>query len=145
MATHVLCSVIWVGGLFFSYLVLRPSLSSVEGPIRLQIWAGVFRRFFPWVWCCVLLLFGSGFILVSSVFGGWANTPAYVVLMAAVAMLMLVLFAYLYFYPYQEFRAALSREDSAAAAMAVNRIRQIVLANLVLGVFVVSVAAALPL
>jgi len=30
LAVHVLCAVLWVGGMFFAYVVLRPSLSVLE-------------------------------------------------------------------------------------------------------------------
>ena len=58
---HVLSVVVWVGGMFFAYMALRPVAASVlEPPQRLTLWAGVFGKFFPWVWGSVVLLLGSG-------------------------------------------------------------------------------------
>ena len=55
---HSLAAVLWVGGMFFAYVVLRPSLQEWEALDRLKLWRGVFRRFFPWVWASVLGLSG---------------------------------------------------------------------------------------
>ena len=57
---HVLGIVIWVGGMFFAHQILRPVAADLlEPPLRLPLWVGVFKRFFPWVWVCVAA--GSGF------------------------------------------------------------------------------------
>ena len=54
---HILAAVIWVGGMFFAWMILRPALgASLEAPQRLQLWSAVFPRFFVWVWLAVLLL-----------------------------------------------------------------------------------------
>ena len=47
IAIHALAAVIWVGGMFFAYMVLRPSAGPLEAPVRLQLWERVFSRFFP--------------------------------------------------------------------------------------------------
>ncbi|MGN5479437.1 hypothetical protein ACTMU2_28655 [Cupriavidus basilensis] len=48
---HVTAAVVWVGGMFFAYLCLRPVAGQVlDPPSRLQLWRGVFDRFFRWVW-----------------------------------------------------------------------------------------------
>lgn len=47
---HLLAAIVWVGGMFFAYMVLRPAAVEVlEPPARLRLWNVVFRRFFPWV------------------------------------------------------------------------------------------------
>ena len=56
---HILGVVIWVGGMFFAYVALRPAAVQTLSPAqRLPLWAATFDRFFPWVWLCVLALFG---------------------------------------------------------------------------------------
>jgi putative copper export protein len=47
IATHTLAAAIWVGGMFFAYMALRPSAGPLEAPVRLQLWERVFSRFFP--------------------------------------------------------------------------------------------------
>ncbi len=48
IAIHALAAAIWVGGMFFAYMVVRPSAGPIEAPARLQLWERVFSRFFPW-------------------------------------------------------------------------------------------------
>ena len=43
---HILAAVIWVGGMFFAYLCLRPAAQAVLEPEqRLTLWANTFDRF----------------------------------------------------------------------------------------------------
>lgn len=43
---HVLAALIWVGGMFFAWMILRPAaMAALEGPARLKLWANVFQRF----------------------------------------------------------------------------------------------------
>ncbi len=56
LALHVLSAVLWVGGMFFAYLCLRPAAGALEPQHRLRLWAAVFERFFPWVWLSILIL-----------------------------------------------------------------------------------------
>ena len=47
IALHLLSAVIWVGGMFFAHMALRPAAAQVlEPPHRLQLWVQVFKRFF---------------------------------------------------------------------------------------------------
>ena len=48
IALHLLAAVIWVGGMFFAYMVLRPSAGLLEPAARLPLWQRVFGHFFPW-------------------------------------------------------------------------------------------------
>ena len=67
LAVHVLCAVIWVGGMFFAYVVLRPSLPVLEPPQRLLLHTQVFRRFFLVVWHVMPLILLSGFAVLFGV------------------------------------------------------------------------------
>ena len=44
---HVLAAIVWVGGMFFAYMVLRPSLGILEPPQRPRLWNTVFPAFSP--------------------------------------------------------------------------------------------------
>jgi uncharacterized membrane protein len=36
---HVLAALVWVGGMFFAWMVLRPAaVKALEGPARLTLW-----------------------------------------------------------------------------------------------------------
>ena len=64
---HILAAVIWIGGMFFAYMVLRPvAASQLEPPARLTLWAACFDRFFVWVWLAVVLLPLSGYWILFS-------------------------------------------------------------------------------
>lgn len=140
---HLLAAVIWVGGLFFAYVVLRPSALVIEPPQRLSLWAGVFKRFFPWVWMAIIVLMLSGYWLIFDWFKGFASTPGYVHLMHVLGWVMSLLFIYLYYKIYPLFVAAVRVEDWPGAAEQLNRIRRIVLINLVLGIGLLVAVAAL--
>ena len=48
---HLLAAVVWVGGMFFAYVALRPVAASLlPPPLRLPLWSQTVARFFPWVW-----------------------------------------------------------------------------------------------
>ena len=71
LAVHVLCAVIWVGGMFFAYVVLRPSLSVLEPIQRIALHTQVFRRFFLIVWHVMPLILISGFAVFFLSMAGW--------------------------------------------------------------------------
>ncbi len=77
LAFHIVAAVIWVGGMFFAYVVLRPGMSPLEPAIRLPLWHRVFSRFFLWVWLSIAVLLASGFAMVFLGFGGFATVGAY--------------------------------------------------------------------
>lgn len=135
MILHLLATMIWVGGMFFAHLVLRPVAAEwLEPPARLALMKGVFDRFFPWVWGCVLTLLCSGFWMLLVPFQGRAGL--HVTLMALLGSLMALIFLYLYFQPYRRMTLALARQDLPLAASALALIRQLILTNLGLGLTV---------
>ena len=140
-ALHVLAAVIWVGGMFFAYVCLRPASGDLEGPVRLSLWRRTLARFLAVVWVAVAVLLVTGYRLGSLLFGGVATFPVYVHLMHGIAWLMTVLFLVLYFGAYRRLGGALDRGDTAAAAQALGGVRRIVAANLALGLVTVVVAS----
>ena len=142
VALHVLAAVIWVGGMFFAYMALRPVAASLlEPPLRLPLWSRTFARFFPWVWAAVVALPASGWTLILGYFGGLGATPVRVHVMNAVGTLMILIFLHVWFAPYRRLREAVAAQDWPAGGRALARIRRLVGLNLALGLFVVAVAA----
>ncbi|MDF2097419.1 CopD family protein [Aquibaculum arenosum] len=141
LALHALAAVVWVGGMFFAYLILRPSLGSFEAPQRLRLWHGVFGRFFPWVWAAVGILLASGYAMIFGHFGGFSGVGVPVHIMHLTGLIMMALFAHLFFAPWRRFRQAVEREDFAAAGQQLNGIRRIVAINLALGLLTVILGA----
>ena len=138
-ALHILAAVVWVGGMFFAYLVLRPATGPMEPPERLALWNRAFAKFFVWVWVAVIVLLVSGYWLLFDDLGGFAAAGVHAHIMQGFGLLMMLLFVHLYLAPYRRFRSAVAASEFAAAAAALNQIRVIVAVNLVLGLVTVVV------
>ena len=142
LALHALAAVIWVGGMFFAYMALRPVAATLlEPPQRLPLWARTFDRFFPWVWVAVITLPIAGYLLVGRLYGGLGGAPVHIHLMQGLGWVMIALFAYVYFIPFRHLRAAVAARDWPTGGAALARIRRVVGINLILGLIVVAVAA----
>ena len=66
LLVHAFAAVIWVGGMFFAYMVLRPATGALDPHVRLDLWGQVFVQFFPWVWASIVALLVSGYGISSS-------------------------------------------------------------------------------
>ena len=138
---HILAAVIWVGGMFFAYQVLRPvAANQLEPPQRLKLWAGVFSRFFPWVWLFVILLPATGYWMLFAVFGGIVTAGLHIHIMQGLGWLMILLYMHLYFAPFRRLKEAVIIENWSEAGKTLNQIRYIVGINLILGLIVIAVA-----
>jgi uncharacterized membrane protein len=137
LALHVLCAVIWVGGMFFAYVVLRPSLSVLEPIQRIALHTQVFRRFFLVVWHAMPVILVTGFAVLFGFYGGMANVAWNVHLMMLLGLIMSAVFLLIVFGPYARFRRT---TDRATAAACIDRIRKLIGVNLVIGFVTVVVA-----
>ena len=142
VAFHVVAAVIWVGGMFFALIVLRPATGPLEPPVRLALWERVLSSFFLWVWATVVILLVSGFAMVIWGFGGFSTVGTYVQVMMGVGILMMLIFGHLYFVPWQRFGRAVDAAEWPTAAKHIDQIRLLVTINLVLGLITVVVGAA---
>jgi uncharacterized membrane protein len=104
VALHILAAVAWVGGMFFAYVVLRPSAGPLDPETRLTLWARVFTRFFPWVWASIVLLLASGYGMIFLYLGGFAGAGLHVHVMQGIGIVMMMLFLHLFFAPWRRFR-----------------------------------------
>jgi len=140
---HVLSAVIWVGGMFFAYMALRPVAAVLlDPPERLSLWCNVFGKFFPWVWLCVISLLGSGYWMALTLFGSIGNFPLFVGLMNGLGILMMLLFIHIFFAPYRGLKQALAAGDLPTAGKKLAQIRMIIGINLILGLVVVTIGVA---
>ena len=135
---HIFSAVVWVGGMFFALMVLRPASGPLDPSTLLALCLRVFSVFFPWVFAAIVLLLISGFTLM---LGGYAVGP-HVHLMMAIGILMVLIFLHLYFAPWKRYRVAMAAGDNAAAAAQLNQIRFIVMANLILGLLTVAIGSS---
>jgi uncharacterized membrane protein len=140
---HLLSAVVWVGGMFFAYMALRPVAARLlEPPQRLPLWSQVFARFFPWVWVSVILLMVTGQWIVMFMFGGYEHVGLHIHMMAGLGTLMMLLFAHVFFGPYRRMKQALATNDLPEAGRRLAQIRIIIGINLMLGLIVSVVASA---
>lgn len=140
---HLIGSVIWVGGMFFAHMVLRPSaVEELEPPQRLSLWVAVFGRFFFWVWIAVVTILISGYWMIFDVFGGLIGLKAlYIQIMHAIGLIMSGIYAYIFFVPYQKLKVAVANKEYPAGGALMNNIRQLVTINLVLGLITIVIAS----
>ncbi|SDY83085.1 CopD family protein [Pseudomonas sp. NFIX28] len=143
---HVLAALVWVGGMFFAWMVLRPAaVAALEGPARLKLWAEVFPRFFVWVWVAVVLLPISGVGLIHLRFSGFETAPRYVQVMMGLYVVMTALFIRIQSLQLPALRQAVAAEDWPTGAATLGNIRKLVGINLIIGLLLVAVAAARPM
>jgi uncharacterized membrane protein len=131
---HLLGVISWIGGMFFAYFCLRPAAAEVlKPPERLPLWAATFARFLPYMAVAVALIVVTGVTLLVTV--GFAAAPLGWHVMFAV-------FAYVYLRLFPELRLLSGAAEWASAAVVLNRIRQLVALNLVLGLVAIASAVS---
>src|SRR5262245_42080082 len=142
IAVHVIAAAIWVGGMFFAYVALRPSMIALEsGALRFDLWQRVLGRFFRIVWVCIAALLASGYWMVHAL-GGMEHLGAYVHAMQALGIFMMLLALHVYFAPFRRFGQALLSQDWEAAAGRLREIRRSVAINVLLGFAVLVIGAS---
>ena len=62
---HVMGVVVWVGGMFFAHMALRPSVQSLAPPERLSLLAATLSRFMAWVAVAVVANHASGVAMMA--------------------------------------------------------------------------------
>ena len=135
---HVLSVVVWVGGMFFAYMALRPVAAAVlEPPLRLTLWSGVFGRFFPWVWASVGLILLTGLHMLTQISG--AGIPHYALAMLVLGVVMMLIFAHVFFAPYKKLKRAVSEQNWQAGGAALAQIRMLIGINLGMGLLTIVV------
>jgi uncharacterized membrane protein len=138
-ALHLLCAVLWVGGLFFAFVVLRPSLAAIDAPQRMLLQTRVHRKFFMVIWLAMPLILATGFAMLGML-GGMASVAWPVHAMLALGVLMSAIFLATVFGPYRKFRRTTDRTRMASSQ---NSIRILVGVNLLLGLITVIIAGLL--
>ncbi|TAM90607.1 MAG: hypothetical protein EPN41_01235 [Candidimonas sp.] len=139
---HTLSAVIWVGGLFFICVVLRPGMNGLlDAQRQLQLWAVVVGRFFVWVWLAVVVLSVTGVWAVAGGLGGAAPVGAPLRAMMWLGGVMNLVFLYSYFASLPRLKRSVVASNWELAARAGNQIRMSMVVNLVLGLIVICVAS----
>jgi len=142
ISVHVIAAAIWVGGMFFAFVALRPSMIALEsGALRFDLWQRVLGRFFRIVWVCIAALLASGYWMVNAL-GGMQHLDPYVHAMQVLGIVMVLLALHVYFAPFRRFGQALTSQDWDAAAGRLREIRLIVAINVALGLAVLVIGAS---
>ena len=143
---HVLSALVWVGGMFFAWMVLRPAaMKALEGPARLKLWVEVFQGFFRWVWVAVVLLPISGVGMIHLQYSGFEAAPRYVQVTMGLYVVMTALFIRIQALLLPELRTAVAAQDWPTGAATLGKIRKLVGINLIVGLVLVAIAAARPM
>jgi uncharacterized membrane protein len=139
LLVHLLGAITWLGGMFFAYFCLRPAAAQVlKPPERLPLWAETFARFLPYMAVAVALIIVTGLSMLLPV--GISAAPLGWNVMLMLGLVMAAVFAYVYVRLFPELRARCSASDWPAASQVLNRIRQLVALNLILGAVIVVAA-----
>ncbi len=139
LTLHILAAIIWVGGMFFAHMALRPAVNQLlEPPQRLPLMLKVLDGFFPWVWGSVFLILISGYWLMLSGFAGEISLSQWI--MAVTGTVMAAIFVFIYVVPYRRMTAALQHNELPKAGAAMALIRRLIGTNLILGMLITVVA-----
>jgi uncharacterized membrane protein len=133
---HVMGVMVWVGGMFFAHMALRPAAQSLAPPERLPLLAAVLSRFVAWVAVAIVAILASGLAMMAMM----DTVALYVHAMTALGLAMMAIYAYIVAVPLRILRGGVSARDWSRAGPAMQRIRQLVAVNLVIGIVVIAVA-----
>lgn len=139
LTLHILAAIIWVGGMFFAHMALRPAVNQLlEPPQRLPLMLKVLDGFFPWVWGSVILILISGFWVISFIDAD--RIPLSQWFMAVLGTVMATIFVFIYLTPYRRMASALQHNELPKAGAAMALIRRLIGTNLILGLLITIVA-----
>lgn len=137
---HQFAVIIWIGGMFFAFMVLRPVVNQqLKSPQTLIFWRAVFAIFFHWVWLSITIILASGLHMISQM-GGFEKLPFNVYLMAALGIMMMLIFFYVFFTAYRQFKRFVAVEEWQHASIALVQIHVLIGLNLIIGLVTVVIA-----
>ncbi len=138
---HFVAVAVWIGGMVFAHFCLRPAaLATLVPPQRLPLMVAALGRFFALVGAALVLLWGSGLAMFAATISAGARPPLSWNLMAAIAALMTLAFLVIALRHYPRLRIATAAGQWPVAAALLDRIRRLVVLNLVLGVATIAAA-----
>jgi uncharacterized membrane protein len=141
---HLLAINVWVGGTFFTVVILPHAAASLEPAERHPFMRIVLKRFFFWVWLAMMILISTGGWMIYRVFGGIINAPLYVVLMMSITLLMVCVFLLIYFGSYRLYVQSLKQENLSDSERHLDYISLLSKINMALGICVVLVIGGGP-
>lgn len=140
LTLHVLAAVIWVGGMFFAHMILRPVADALETPVKVRLLHGVLSRFFRWVWVIVVLQPATGYWMIVE-YGGFDYIGLHIQLMQLLAWLMIAVFLHIYFLPFRKADRMLREKLIPEAGLYLLKVRPLIALNLAVGLLTIATAA----
>lgn len=142
---HLLAMFVWLGGMFFTLVCLRPALGLLEpAPLRPRLMNAVLQRFFAAVGWAAGLMLASGVLMMRGASTGAHPSPA-VTAMAVLGIVMIGVFVFVRLVPFKRLQAAIGASDGAAAGAELDAIRLLVALNLAIGTVIVLITQFVPL
>lgn len=137
---HLGAALVWLGGMAFALSCLRPAaIETLEPGPRLRLMEAALRRFFAQIaWALPLLLLSGAWLMAPA----WRAAPIGWWLMAGLGLLMGAVFLMIRGRLYPRLRLQIELAAWPAAAALLERIRRLVLLNLLLGALVLVAAVA---
>ncbi len=137
---HLLAAALWVGGMLTMHAAVRPAaVATLPPPQRLPFMASALQRFLGLVAWAIAVLWASGGLLIVAR-GGFATLHVSAHAMVALALVMTAVYVFIRLRPFVQLRQAVDAAMWPLAAAALDRVRRLVLLNLVLGTGVFAVA-----
>jgi uncharacterized membrane protein len=136
LALHLLAAAAWVGGMLYALVVLRPALTVLDPAQRLQMHMLTLKRFFLVVWHAMPIMLLTGWGMIVAVGWDMGHLPWYVNAMQGLGLVMAAVFLFTFFGPFRRLRRAIRPGPEF-----LDRIRQMVTLNLVLGAVIIVIAA----
>jgi uncharacterized membrane protein len=141
LTLHLLAATIWVGGMFFATVALRPAAAELDPAHRMKLWADALAGFLRWVWIAAALLLATGLWMIFGVLGGMQAVGPHVHAMFGLGLLMMLMLGHIWFVPLKRLRLAVAGGHWADAGKALAQLRMFIGVNLVLGLVVIAVAS----
>jgi len=136
---HLLSTVIWVGGMFFAHVALRPAAATLAPPVRLPLMGATLAVFLMWVAAAVITIITTGFMMIFAR-GGFAFVGGSVHVMTVLGLVMASIYGFIMAVPFPRLRAGVAAGNWQAAGEALGQVRRLVGVNLVLGLITITVA-----
>lgn len=137
---HLVAAILWMGGMAFMILALRPAaVARLQPPDRLELMGAIWKRFFAIVMVSIVALFATGATLYATAFravkaaSGEGAVPLGWNVMVVLGLLMMALFGHIYFVGFARFKRAVRLQDWPMSGKAAAQIHTFMFTNFVLG------------
>lgn len=134
---HLLAAILWIGGMAFVLMALRPAVAAqLQPPQRLPLMLAVLRRFFAAVIASIAVLLATGVPLLLQAPG--AQAPRGWHAMAGLGVLMMLIFGHIFFGPWRRAQSAVAAQDWPEGGKRLNQVALLVKVNLALGLLAIA-------